>query len=510
MSTRATTPYWERTSVPEFRPLTTNLDVDVVVVGAGIAGTTAAYLLKRDGHRVALLDRAAPASIDTGHTTAHLTAVTDTRLTTLIDTFGEDHARAIWDAGFAAISTIDEIVRREQIDCHFAWVPGYLHLPVEDAGADPTELQKEAAAAQQLGFDAEYRERVPFMHRPGIEFPGQARFHPRKYLAQLLSLIDGDGSAVFTTTNVTEVTDDPLTVVCGDRRLRARYVVVATHNPVMGAAGLVRATVLQTKLHLYTSYVVAARVEPNRVPDALFWDNADPYKYLRIDRGDGGDVVILGGEDHKTGQVSDTDACYTRLGEALERLVPGARVEHRWSGQVIETVDGLPFIGEITDGQFIATGFSGNGMTFGTLSAMMAADAVAGRGNPWRTLFDPNRIAIQKGIVDYLTENADYPYYLVRDRFAGTQGKDLRRVARGSGMVLDLDGRQAAAYRDDAGHVTVRSAICTHMGCTVRWNTAERTWDCPCHGSRFTPAGDVISGPAESPLPPLGDDRSDR
>jgi Rieske Fe-S protein len=242
------------------------------------------------------------------------------------------------------------------------------------------------------------------------------------------------------------------------------------------------------------------------VPDALFWDNADPYRYLRIDRQSDADVVIYGGEDHKTGQVSDTDACFERLTAALKRLVPSIAVEHRWSGQVIETVDGLPFIGDIAPAQFVATGFSGNGMTFGTLSAMMAADALAGRSNPWRDLFDVNRTGIQKGVWDYVKENADYPYYLIRDRFAGTEGRSLRRVSRGTGMVLQLNGHHAAAFRDDDGGVVVRSAVCTHMGCFVRWNQAERTWDCPCHGSRFTPAGDVISGPAETPLAELPDD----
>jgi Rieske Fe-S protein len=173
---------------------------------------------------------------------------------------------------------------------------------------------------------------------------------------------------------------------------------------------------------------------------------------------------------------------------------------HRWSGQVIETPDGLPYIGRMADRQLAATGFAGNGMTFGTLAGMMMADAIAGRSNPWADLFDPGRAAIRRGLWDYIKENTDYPYYMMRDRFAGAEGKSLRTVARGRGAVIDHAGKKVAAYRAPDGVLTTVSATCTHMGCIVGWNEAERTWDCPCHGSRFTPQGDVISGPAEKPL----------
>jgi Rieske Fe-S protein len=180
--------------------------------------------------------------------------------------------------------------------------------------------------------------------------------------------------------------------------------------------------------------------------------------------------------------------------------VPRVDVTHRWSGQVIETPDGLPYIGHTADHQYAATGYAGNGMTFGTLAGMMMSDAILDRTNPWRDLFDPGRKAITRGVWDYLKENVDYPYYLIRDRFAGAEAKSLRAVKRGQGKVIERDGAKVAAYRDPSGAVTLRSAICTHMGCVVGWNTAERTWDCPCHGSRFKPTGCVISGPAEAPL----------
>jgi Rieske Fe-S protein len=268
----------------------------------------------------------------------------------------------------------------------------------------------------------------------------------------------------------------------------------------MGNTGLLSATLFQTKLALYTSYAVSGYVKKGRVPDALFWDTAAPYHYLRIEPHRDRDLVIFGGEDHKTGQSSDTVACFNRLERTLTGLVGAIDITHRWSGQVIETSDGLPFIGETAPRQFAGTGYAGNGMTFGTLTGMMAADRIAGRANPWSALFDPSRKTIG-GLWDYVKENKDYPYYLIRDRFAGAQGKSTRSVRRGSGKVLELNGRTVAVYRDERGHVTTRAAACTHMGCLVEWNGAERTWDCPCHGSRFKPDGAVIAGPAESPLP---------
>jgi Rieske Fe-S protein len=211
--------------------------------------------------------------------------------------------------------------------------------------------------------------------------------------------------------------------------------------------------------------------------------------------------VIFGGEDHKTGQEPDTLACYRRLETKLASLLRGVELTHRWSGQVIESPDGLPYIGESAAHQYTATAYAGNGLTFGTLAGMMISDAILQRDNPWTELFDPGRKAITRGLWDYLKQNVDYPYYRIRDQFAGADARSLRAVKRGQGKIVDRNGVKVAAYRDPAGAVTLRSAVCTHMGCLVAWNPAERTWDCPCHGSRFTPAGQVISGPAEQPLP---------
>ena len=497
-----TLPYWsDSASISTFTKLDRDLDVDVVVVGGGITGLTTAYLLATAGQSVAVLERDRCAQVDTGHTTAHLTMVTDSRLTKLERAFGRTHAQAVWDAGLAAIAQVDEVIREYEIDCAFEWVPGYLHAPGGKASRDQIdEFRTDAGLATDLGFDAVFVEDVPSVGGPGIRFDNQARFHPRRYLAGLAQAARENGAHIFEHSEVDEFTDKPLGLKANGHTVRARDIVLATHNPLVGVSGMVSATAFQTKLALYTSYVVAGRVPRDTIPDALFWDTGDPYQYLRLDRRRDYDVVVFGGEDHKTGQSSDTSARYERLEAAISSKAPPIDLTHRWSGQVIETPDGLPYIGRMADHQYAATGFAGNGMTFGTLAAMMMTDAIAGRQNPWAELFDPGRAAIRRGLWEYIKENADYPYYMMRDRFAGAEGKSLRTVRRGQGKIIEHNGSKVAAYRGPDGVLSLRSAVCTHMGCLVGWNDAERTWDCPCHGSRFTTEGNVISGPAEKPL----------
>jgi glycine/D-amino acid oxidase-like deaminating enzyme/nitrite reductase/ring-hydroxylating ferredoxin subunit len=505
MATQAETiSYWlNSASMPAFPKLDRDETVDVVVVGGGITGLTAAYLLTLSGRSVAVLERARCATIDTGHTTAHLTMVTDRWLTDLVKNFGRDHAQAVWDAGLAAIAQVDTIIRDERLSCDFEWVPGYLHQAPGAQRDDTPALQAEASLAESLGFDATFVADVPFFGRPGVMVADQARFHPRRYLAGVAQAVTDRGGMIFEHTAADEFIDSPLSVKANGHAISCGSVILATHTPLMGRTGMVSATLFQTKLALYTSYAVGARVEQGRVPDALFWDTADPYHYLRLESHRTHDFVIFGGEDHKTGQADDTNACFDRLERKLAALIEGVEITHRWSGQVIETADGLPYIGETAAHQFAGTGYSGNGMTFGTLAGMMASDYVLGRKNPWTELFDPSRKKVLGGLWDYVRENKDYPYYLVRDRFVGREGRSRRSVKRGSGKVLDLNGQSVAVYRNEQGATIERSAICTHMGCIVDWNEAERTWDCPCHGSRFQPDGKVIAGPAESPLPKI-------
>jgi len=504
MAQIAAAPYWTDVEMPAFGRLDRNIDVDSVVVGAGITGLTAAYLLKRAGRRVAVLERGRVGGVDTMATTAHVTCVTDLDLTELVKTFGRDHAQAVWDAGFAAIDQIESIVRDESIDCGWKRVTGYKHAaPGSDVKRAAEQLTEEARLAHELGFKAQYLDEVPLFGTPGIAYDDQAKIHPRHYLARLASLIQGEGSFVFEESGCDEVLAESEGVQSGQFVVRAKDVVLATHTPLMGRTNLLSATLLQTKLYLYTSYVIGGRMPIGSLPEALFWDTSSPYHYLRVDRTGDHDYVIYGGEDHKTGQASDPRDCFKRLASSAATLFPRLDITHEWSGQVIETNDGLPYIGETTPAQFAATGFAGNGTTFGTLAAMMARDTALGLKNPWSELFDVGRTKILGGAWDYAKENVDYPYYLIKGWLSRPEGRSLRELRSGEGKLLELGGRSVAASRDLNGRVSLVSPICTHMGCSVGWNPAERTWDCPCHGSRFLPDGRVLSGPAESPLEPV-------
>jgi glycine/D-amino acid oxidase-like deaminating enzyme/nitrite reductase/ring-hydroxylating ferredoxin subunit len=494
--------YWQiGVDLPAFPRIDQDIEVDVAIVGGGLTGITAAYLLKKSGVKVAIIERARCAAADTAHTTAHLTYVTDTRLNHLAKTFGNDGAKAFWEAGIAGIDQIYQIAQSESPHCDFKWVPGYLHGRLDADGAtDRKSLELDANLATNFGFDAKFVERIPYANACGVQFANQAKFSPLKYLSPLLGNIAGNGSYVFENSEAHDIEDDPLTVHVGKSKVRCQYLIIATHTPLLGKTGLVRGTLFQSKLALYTSYVFGATIPHGRLPEALFWDTSEPYYYLRVDARTDRDYVIFGGEDAKTGQENDANSHYARLEAKLKNVLPDAKIDNRWLGQVIETDDGLPFIGESAGKQFIATGFCGNGFTLGTLAAVMARDRYLGRKNPWFDLFNINRSKFHGGTWRYVTENLDYPYYLLRDRFKAAEGTSLDDLKRGEGKILKLDGKKVAAYRDNDGRVTLRSPVCTHLGCIVRWNNADKTWDCPCHGSRFHPEGQIFSGPAETPL----------
>ena len=498
--------YWKTTELPQFPALSANLNADVVIVGGGITGVSSACLLKRAGRRVVLLERHRCGQLDTGNTTAHLTCVTDRPLRKLADTLGRDHAQAVWDAGLSAIDQIHDLVGEAGIECDLARVPGYYHAAISGQTDERADLQRQAEIANELGFPAEYQESVPLFGRPGVRFPNQAVFHPLKYLAGLLQSIPGDDSHVFERTEADhfESDGDRVRVHAGRFSVACERVVIATHAPISGLKGMLGATLLQSKIAPHTTYAIAARVPARSVPRACYWDTSDPYYFLRLaPAGPGSDLAIFGGLDHKTGQAADSVERFARLENTLREYVPAATVEFRWSGQVMESHDGLPLIGWAAEQQFVATGYAGNGMTFGTLAAMMTRDAICGRKNPWSELFDPKRTTLKGGTWNYLRENADYPYYMIKDRLTRSESISPEALPRGTGRILVLDRRRVAVYRDAEGRLTLRSPVCTHMGCIVHWNEAESTWDCPCHGSRFRPSGEVLAGPAETPLDPI-------
>jgi Rieske Fe-S protein len=366
-----------------------------------------------------------------------------------------------------------------------------------------SSLKKDTNLAVKLGFDATYLESIPYFNSPGVRFANQGKFHPRKYLRSLVDKVPGGGSHVFEKSEGIEFDAVKHRVKANGSWIGFDRLVMATHNPLVGLASVAGAMLLQTKLSLFSSYALGARVALGTIPEALFWDTREPYDYLRVDRHRSFDYLIFGGEDHKTGQKNKTQKAYARLWARLKKIVPEARVDHRWSGQVICTPDGLPYIGENAERQFIATGFCGNGITFGTVAAIMARDWATGTKNPWTDLFAVDRKKIKGATWNYLRENKDYPYYMIKDRLTRPEADSVRKLKRGEGMIIGSRRKKRAVFRDQSGKVHELSPVCTHLGCLVRWNPAESTWDCPCHGSRFKPTGEVIAGPAEESLSPI-------
>jgi glycine/D-amino acid oxidase-like deaminating enzyme/nitrite reductase/ring-hydroxylating ferredoxin subunit len=485
----------ERTPQPEFPALQQNLDTEVAVIGGGISGVTAALMLARAGKRVALIEARRIGRGETGHTTAHLTEVLDGRYHTLESKFGREGAALAAASSRAAIDRIEEFVKELAIDCSFARIPGYLFARDEQ---QRRELATELESLERAVMHATWTDSFPLkMEIAGaIRVERQARIHPLKYLNGLVTAFVAAGGQVFEGTRFCDVDDgSPCRVTTTGGVITAKDVLVLTNSPVSSKFAF------HTKVAAYRTYALALRLR-TPFPDALFWDLDDPYHYVRKQESAAGSFVIVGGEDHKTGQQVDSAASYQALGEWAATHFGPLEIASRWSGQVMEPADGLPFIGKNADNEhvFTATGFSGNGITFGTLSALMLTDAVLGQTNPWAELYDSNRKKPLAQAREVLVENLNVVSRVVKDRIAPSELSDAEQIPRGEGGLVRAHGKLLAVYRDDAGETHVRSAVCTHLGCIVRWNDAERSWDCPCHGSRFDVDGSVLNGPATASL----------
>jgi glycine/D-amino acid oxidase-like deaminating enzyme/nitrite reductase/ring-hydroxylating ferredoxin subunit len=501
--------YWMKTDEQFLqKPLTQNLTVDVCIVGAGIAGMTTAYRLVSEGKSVVVLDDGPIGGGQTQRTTAHLTNAMDDRLFNLEHWHGEEGARLAAASHFAAIQYIEEVVAREKIDCDFERLDGYLFGAPDTA---PKYLDKEFQAARRAGIDdVELVSRSPlpsFDTGKSLRFPRQAQFHPMKYLAGLRRAIEARGGQIYSNTRVEKIESGSPARVLTNRgnQVTANAVVVATKTPFNDWV------TIHTKQAPYITYVLGFAIPRGAVPKALYWDTEDPYHYVRLQslsksesQAAGGDMdlLIVGGEDHKTGQADDAEERYQRLTEWCRQRFPMAgEILYRWSGQVFETIDGLAFIGRNPlDARniFIATGDSGQGMTHGTIAGILLTDLILEKENPWEALYAPNRKTISAA-TNYLKENLNvaiqYGSWLT-----GGEVKSVEDIAPGHGAVVRNGLTKIAAYRDEQGVLHERTAVCPHLGCIVDWNDSERTWDCPCHGSRFDKLGRLICGPANTDL----------
>ena len=479
-----------------------SIETDVCVIGGGIAGLTTAYLLTRSGKSVVVIDDGVIGGGETARTTAHLSWAIDDRFYRIAKWHGDDKAKLAIESHWRSVDEIEKIVTMESIDCDFSRLDGFLF----EAEKSDDDLDDELEAAHRLGFD-----RVEMVDRAtlkdfdtgrALRFPDQGQFHVLKYLSGLAKAIEQNGGKLFSNTRAAEWKggSEPHVTTSDNRIINAGSVVLATNYAMMSK--------MFAQLPAYRTYAVGIRVPKGSVEKVLLWDTGDPYHYVRIQEETEHDVLIVGGEDHRTGQENDGDERFQNLWRWAAAKFPSAeKVIHQWSGQCFETHDGLAFIGRFSEDEpnvFLITGDSGMGMTHGTVGGMLVSDLILGRGNPWKEVYDPGRLATQS-IVEAVPEvlKSTAPYV---DWITGGDVSSFDEIQNGEGAIIRDGTSKIAAYRDEDGKLFKRSAVCTHMGCLVRFNSTEKTWDCPCHGSRFGVDGHAINTPAISPLAQIEED----
>lgn len=505
MDTSASSSPWSLdNSTRNAAPLAGDTRYDVCVIGAGIAGLTTAYLLANEGKSVAVLDgKAQVAAGETEYTTAHLAWVLDDRFSRLASVRGDEAAKLAAASHRSAIELIEAIAQRDNIACGFQRVDGYLF----PGATNQDTIRDEVVALSRLGLPFVREGQVPFPAKgtgPALRFPGNAQFHPLKYLTELAGLIRARGGVIHTETQVANIdSGSPCKVhTKAGNVITADAVVVATGSPFDTGV------TMHMKVAAYITYAIALEIAPGYVPQALYWDTEDPYHYVRTSpSGNGKHLLIVGGEDHKTGQADDQQARWQRL-EAWtrERFPDAGAVVHHWSGEVFETPDGLGLIGRapgMRENVYVITGDSGMGLTHGTLGARLVADLITGRTNPFAGLYSPSRW--MPGALATLLGEALNMAGQYTDWVTGGEVKSADDIPTGHGAIVRSGLTKLAVYKDDQGQTHELSAICPHMGAIVQWNPGEKMWDCPCHGSRFKCTGEVMHGPATEGLAPASD-----
>lgn len=499
-----TVSYWEASeNLLNKNALDESIETDVCIIGGGIAGLTTAYLLTKAGKKVVVVDDGAIGGGETSRTTAHLSNALDDRIYRVEGWHGEEKAQLAVDAHTRSIGEIERIVESEKIDCDFLRVNGFL-IEAEDGGED--DLQKELEAAHRAGFtEVEFVERAPikdFDTGRCLRFPSQGQFHVLKYLSGLARAIEQNDGRLFSNTRAIEWTGEevPKVKTAGGQTIHAKSIVLATNYPMMSK--------MFAELPAYRTYVIGAKIPKNSIEKCLIWDNADPYIYVRTQPEETHDVLIVGGEDHRTGQAEDFDARFGRLWQWTQKRFPMAEeILYKWSGQYLETHDGLAFIGRFSSSEpnvYLITGDSGMGMTHGTIGGMLVSDLILGRENSWTEVFEPSRIltqSITEAVPEIISSTAPYV-----DWITGGDVSSTDEIKRGMGAIISHGTTKIAAYRDETGKIFKRSAVCTHLGCIVRFNSLEKTWDCPCHGSRFGTDGHPINTPALTELGEIKED----
>jgi glycine/D-amino acid oxidase-like deaminating enzyme/nitrite reductase/ring-hydroxylating ferredoxin subunit len=486
--------YWISTTQESHYPvLTGDIETDVAIIGGGIVGITSALLLKEAGLSVALIEAGRILHGVSGQTTAKVTSQHHLIYDRLISHFGKEQALQYADSNQAAIEKIASLVNSYNIDCDFLRKPAYVYAGSKES---VDKLHREVKAAQSLGIPAYFEENLPlpFETYGAVRFDNQAQFHPRKYLCALSRQIPGNGCHIFENTKALEIEGEgPVSVRTENNGvIKAKDVIQATHFPVDDKPGM-----MFSRLHQSRSYVLGVHMEES-LPEGMFINAEHPARSLRSQPEGDGELVLVAGEEHRTGEGGNTKDHYRKLEDWVRFIYSVKSVDYHWSTQDVITADHVPYIGKINSGSkhsYLATGFGKWGMTTGTVAAMIITDMILGRDNPWEKVYDPSRFTPVESAKTLLSQALESGKGLVGARVLPVP-KDASHIAPGEGAIVKVGGERVAAYRDDAGTLHTLDPSCRHMGCIVSWNNAERTWDCPCHGSRYNVRGEVVHNPA--------------
>ncbi|MEO6818531.1 MAG: FAD-dependent oxidoreductase [Ginsengibacter sp.] len=487
---------WQNVQMPNTSQNKSVIQYDVIIAGAGITGITAGYLLQKAGKRCLIIEAENIGFGTTGGTTAHINTFYDAQYDTVISDFGEEKAKLLAQTGPEVIREIKKIIEELEIVCGFDMRDSYVFSLDE---AQTKKLDKMFAATKQVGLPTEKVSVNPFPipFDSIIKIEGQAQFHPTKYIKAVSEEFIKIGGTIITGEKVTKVSveDEKIDIETSVSKYQAADFIWATHVvPNINRMNFLAAP--------YRSYVLAFTLKSGDYPDAQGADMSEPYHYYRSQEIDGKKYVIAGGEDHKTGHEEDPESCFTNLENYVGQYFDVDEITYRWSSQFYTPVDGLPFIGKEPgqDHIFWATGYDGNGMTFGTLSAMMIRDLILEKENKYEKLFEPSRFNVAAGIRDTLKENADAVFHLIGDKFRAEKIDSLSEIKNDEGKTVSLKGKTMSVYRDAQGQLHAVSSACTHMGGNVGFNDTEKSWDCPCHGARFDIEGKLLNGPATKDL----------
>jgi glycine/D-amino acid oxidase-like deaminating enzyme/nitrite reductase/ring-hydroxylating ferredoxin subunit len=490
--------YWiDSTPETTYPQLDEDITVDVAVVGGGLVGITTAWLLKKEGLRVAVLEADRICQGTTAHSTAKITSQHGLIYDTIKKQFGIELARQYADANENAVLTMAEVIKEYNIDCDFKWQPAYMYTQQDNY---VQKIENEARVASELGIDAYYLNKIPlpFDIKAAVRFDGQAQFHPRKYVLEIAKMIPGDGCQIYENTRAIDIEEGTPHAVITKRgkKVTASKVVLASHFPFYDGMGLYFA-----RMYPERSYILGVKMA-DKFPDGMYITAENPGRSLRSQRYKDEEMVLVAGEHHKTahGEPNMMNH-YKYLRDFAVETFNVVNFPYRWSTQDYYTVDKIPYIGHLRSDKpniYVATGFRKWGISTSTVSAMLIRDLIVHGESPWQDVFNPQRGMTLKSVGQLIATNADVAANLVTGKLS-IPPSDVK-VEKGEGKIVEINGQKVGAYRDEQGTLHVVDTTCTHLGCELKWNNAEKTWDCPCHGSRFTYEGDIVEGPAHMPL----------